>query len=298
MSVRNYKDLNVRVRWLQTPAERAELWTDYEFDDYTRERFFGLGDATTEAMRTSYGFRNNTVALRGIVRVAPRLEISGRVALMRPRLNSGNDPERPSTGDIFADVQAPGLAEQPNFLQTEVAAAIDGRDAPGNPTAGGFYRASFGRWDAHGLNAYDFRRADVTAIHYVPLTPDKRHVLSCRFGIAAATPDGGARVPFYFMPTLGGEDTIRSYMDYRFAAEKILWYGAEYHLNPRPYVSLAVFADAGKAARTWNGLGSADTKTGYGFGVIAHTSKQTLGRVDVAFGGGEGWQLWLSVGGY
>ena len=296
MSVRNYKAFDVRVRWLQAPAQRAELWTDYGFDDFTEERFFGLGETTVQDARTTYGFRNNTVALRGVLRPVRRLEISGRVALMRPRLNSGSDTEYRRTNEVLSDPQAPGLALQPNFVQTQVAFDFDARDAPGYPTRGGFYRVAFARWDDRDLNAFDFRRVDVLGTHYVPLTANKQHMLSGRFGFTSATADTGARVPFYFLPSVGGSDTIRSFADYRFSAENVLWYGAEYQWTPRPYVSLDTFVDLAKVARTWGGLGSADTKKGYGFGVIGHTSKQTLARIDFGFGGGEGWNVWISFG--
>jgi outer membrane protein assembly factor BamA len=298
ISIRNYKAVDARVRWLQTPRHRAELWTDYAFDDFRQERFFGLGAETLERDRTTYGFRNNTIAVRGILRPISRLEISAHVGLMRPRLDAGSNNDYRHTSETFTDLQAPGLAIQPpSFFQSEVAADVDWRDAPGNPARGGLYRVSFGRWSDRDQGRFDFRRFDGEATQYVPLTVNKQHVLSGRVGFAAATADAGARVPFYFLPYIGGSDTVRSYMEYRFAGEDALWYSAEYHWNPVPYVSLATFVDAARIARTWSGLGSAETKTGYGFGVIAHTSKQMLARIDLGFGG-EGWHLWLNFGAF
>jgi outer membrane protein assembly factor BamA len=117
-------------------------------------------------------------------------------------------------------------------------------------------------------------------------------------GVGAAIAAAGEQVPFYLMPYVGGSDTIRSYVEYRFRAENVAWYGAEYRWIARPYVSLAAFVDAGKASRAWSGLSSAETRSGYGIGIIGHTAKQTLGRFDITLGGTDGWQFWLDFGSF
>ncbi len=61
------------------------------------------------------------------------------------------------------------------------------------------------------------------------------------------------------------------------------------------YFSLAAFVDAGKVSADWQNINAAEMKVGYGFGVRAHTSKMTLARIDVATGGGEGWQMFLKL---
>ncbi len=298
ISVRNYQTFDARVRWFESVKHRAELWTDYSYDDFTQERFFGIGLQTPQAARTSYGFHNQTVALRAVLRPTSRIQLNAELGYLNPSVYRGNDSEYRPTAEVFTETQAPGITLQPAFLRTTLAADLDLRDAPGNPSRGGVYHVAFGRYNARTLDQYDFTRVDATVTQYIPLTANKRHVIAGRLGLAAATADPGATVPFYFLPYIGGSDTVRSFDEYRFAAENVLWYGAEYTWNPIPYVSTAAFVDAGKAARTWGGLGQVGTKTGYGFGVIGHTSKQTLGRLDVAFGGGEGWRVWFDIGAF
>src|SRR6185369_13618036 len=95
ISIRNYQAFDARVRWLQTSNRRAELWTDYGYDSFPQERYFGLGIDSAEGSRTLYGFRDNTVALRGLLRPASRVEIDAQVGYMNPWLTRGNSDEYP-----------------------------------------------------------------------------------------------------------------------------------------------------------------------------------------------------------
>jgi outer membrane protein assembly factor BamA len=295
-SIRYYKTVDASIRWLRTPEGGAELWTDYEYNGFPKERYFGIGDDTVLERRTSYGYQSNDFALRGILRPSSHVELEATLGYLRPHVGTGSRTEYFPISTLFTDATAPGLASQPPFVHAGVSADLDLRDAPGNPASGGFYRVAFARWDDRTGGAYDFRRIDASGSHYFPLTVTKRHVLVAHGGLGIADADADARVPFYQLPYIGGSDTVRSYMEYRFTAENVLWYGAEYQWNPMPFVSFAGFADAGRAARTWSGLGGADTKTGYGIGVIGHTSKQTLGRIDLAFGGDERFEFWFDIG--
>jgi len=60
-------------------------------------------------------------------------------------------------------------------------------------------------------------------------------------------------------------------------------------------LSVAVFADAGQVQDDWKDLSLNGMKAGYGAGVGFHAARQTIVRVDVATGGGEGWQVFIKV---
>jgi hypothetical protein len=61
-------------------------------------------------------------------------------------------------------------------------------------------------------------------------------------------------VPFYFLPYVGGVDTVRSFHEFRFRDENALWMTAEYDLTLIKWVSVATFVDAGKAAPDWQDI--------------------------------------------
>jgi hypothetical protein len=58
---------------------------------------------------------------------------------------------------------------------------------------------------------------------------------------------------------------------------------------------VSVFADAGETRADWQDVDLKHMRTGYGFGVGLHSSEQTILRLDLGTGGGEGWQFFIKV---
>ena len=296
ISFKGYKAADVEVRWLQAFDDRVELWTNYRFEDFSQEDFFGTGFDSSLDARTSYDFDSSEISAIGLVTPASWLETGVRVGYMSPEIGPGTDENYPSIEELFTDGAAPGLATQPNFLHTTFFAGIDSRDQGGRPRSGGLYEASFGIWDDRTLQQYDFRRFDASATHWLPLVPSKAHVLMGRLGVGYANNETGERVPFYFLPYVGGVDTIRSFREFRFKDENAIWMTAEYTWAPFEYVSLAAFVDAGKVNADWNDINLSGMKSGYGFGFRVHTDEMTFARFDFATGGGDGWQAFIKLG--
>jgi hypothetical protein len=296
ISTKSYKSADVQVRWLNAFDERVELWTNYRFEDFPQEDFFGTGPASTLDVRTSYDFDSSEVTVLGLVKPLRWLHVGTELGYMSPEIGPGTDRNYPSTETMFTDLEAPGLVAQPNFLHTTFFADIDYRDQRGRPRSGGFYHAAFGIWDDRTLQQFDFRRFDVNVSQWLPLDAAKAHVIMGRFGASYVNNETGERVPFYFLPYVGGVDTVRSFREFRFKDENALWMTAEYAWTPMKYFSLAAFVDAGKVSADWQDINGADMKAGYGFGIRAHTNKQTFARLDFGTGGDEGWQMFLKLG--
>jgi outer membrane protein assembly factor BamA len=296
LSIRTYKAVDVNARWFQSADERFELWTDYRFEDFPQEDFFGTGPDSLLDNRTSYAFRSNDIRVRGVVKPMPWLRFGADLGYMSVNTRRGRDDRFPSIEERFTDVEAPGLASQPDYVHSTLFAQVDYRDFPGNPGNGGLYRVAFGIWDDTDRGEFDFRRLDINLAQFVPLEPGRRHVVSGRVGLSYVNNDLSARVPFYVLPYIGGVDTVRSFREFRFQDENALWLGAEYVFRPIKYVGLAAFVDAGKIAHDWQDINLADMKKGYGFGVRVGTQKYQFGLIDVGFGGGEGTRVFFKVG--
>ena len=249
-----------------------------------------------DPVRPSYDFDSSSFTVRGLAKPLRWLHLGSELAYVSPDIGPGTDQNYPTLEEIFGDIDAPGLGEQPDFLQTTFFADIDYRDEPGRARSGGFYHAGFGIWDDRTLQRYDFRRLDLNVSQWVPLDADKAHVIHGRIGTSYVNNEVGERVPFYFLPYVGGVDTIRSFDEFRFKDENALWMTAEYNWTPMKYFSLAAFVDAGKVRADYQDINLKNLKTGYGFGIRAHTNKMTFGRLDFATGGGEGWQMFLKLG--
>ena len=296
LSTRGYRSAEAEVRWLQAFGERLELWTDLRYEDHPQEDFFGTGYASSRATRTSYDFEKLEITVRGVARPTSWLRTGASVGYMSPRIGPGSDDNYPSTEELFTDADAPGLAAQPDFVHTTFFGEIDYLDQRGRPRRGGLHRISFGVWDDRTLQQFDHRRFDALSAHYLPLTADKRHVVSGRLGLSYVNNETGERVPFYFLAYVGGVDTIRGYREFRFKDENALWLGAEYTWSVLDYLSVATFFDAGEVRADWNDIGLHGLRTASGFGVRFHTDRQTFARVDVGTGGNEGWQVFFKIG--
>jgi outer membrane protein assembly factor BamA len=296
ISTKTYKAVDVKVRWLQAFDERVEFWTNYRYEDFPQQDFFGRGESSLKDHRVSYDFDSNEISALGLFKPASWLEVGSEIAYMRPDIGEGSDPNYPSIEQLFADVEAAGLIEQPSFLHTTIFADIDYRDERGRPRSGGFYHVAMGFWNDRTLERYDFKRFDATLSQFVPLDAGKKHVVMGRVGLSYANSQTGSRVPFYFLPYVGGVDTIRAFHEFRFQDENALWMNAEYNWVLMKWVSVATFIDAGKVAPDWQDMRLSALKHGYGFGVRVHSNHETFARVDVGGGGGEGWRVFLKLG--
>ena len=296
ISTKTYKAIDVRARWLQALDERVELWTNYRYEDFPQEDFFGLGLDSRLDTRTSYDFESTDISLHGLVKPTRWSRVGATIGYMRPSVEAGSDRNYPSIEQLFTDLEAPGLAEQPDFFHTTFFGEIDFRDQPGNPRQGGFYRFSVGIIDDRTLQQFDHRRLDGEIVQYVPLVPARNHVISGRVGFSYVNNEESERVPFYFLAYVGGVDTVRSFREFRFKDENALWMNIEYRWTPIKWVSLATFFDAGEVRADWEDIGFSGMKTGYGFGFRVHSTKQTFARIDFGTGGGEGWQMFFKLG--
>jgi hypothetical protein len=294
VSTRGYFAAEAKLRVFHIP-HRLEIWTEARIDDFPEEDFYGIGMTSPSATRTSYDLNNTDVRTRLIIRPLRWARVTALVGFARPDVGRGEDGHYPSIEALFNDAESPGLLQQPDFLHTTVTGEIDYRDTGGNASRGGYYRASFSTWNDVTLNAYDFHRTEMLAVQYVPLTPGGAHVLSGRVGAVSAEANDGNRIPFYFLSYVGGMDTIRSLPEFRYKDRNALWFSGEYKWRVRSFLSVSTFADVGQVSPDWQSVRASDMKAGYGVGVAFYASSQTLLRIDVGTGAGQGWQLFVRL---
>ena len=88
-------------------------------------------------------------------------------------------------------------------------------------------------------------------------------------------------------PALGGNDTLRGYIDYRFHDRNLLLASGEARFHVHRFVDVAGFFDAGNVSGK---VGDLDlNKTSWGGGVRLHAATATLGRFDIGHST-EGWR--------
>jgi len=111
-------------------------------------------------------------------------------------------------------------------------------------------------------------------------------VLAAHGWLVASTLRDDQTVPFYLLPGLGGNNTLRSYNDYRFHDRNLLLASVEARVALFTHVDAAGFVDAGNVAHRFGELNL--DRTSIGVGLRMHRSGTTFARFDVAHGN-EGW---------
>lgn len=117
--------------------------------------------------------------------------------------------------------------------------------------------------------------------------------LDLRSHLITTSADSNNVIPFYMLPTLGGQDidsrvSLRGFENYRFRAPDTMFVQAEYSLPIRDPLALLLFYDAGNVGNTLGDLSFANLRQDAGFGVNVRVLRMTLLQGYLAGGRGGG----------
>ena len=294
-SIKRYFSWEVRGGLPRLAGGKAFAEGYYRRRDYPNEDFFGLGPDSLRSDQTAYAIRGNTFGAIGGITPDPRLRVGGGVEFLQPRVGRGTDDIVPSIEELFDETFVPGIDRQPDFLRTIAFVEFDYR-MPRYPRGGGYYRVEFNNFDDRNLSAYSFRRTDVELRQFFGFLSGRR-VIALRGFVSTSDAGSGQAMPFYFMPSLGGHDTLRGFRDYRFRGPHALLLQGEYRFEIWSGLDGALFYDAGKVAERRGDLDFNDLESDYGFGFRFNTNEGIILRVDAGFGSPDGKHLFIVFGG-
>ena len=295
ISTKAYKEVVAQVSYPALWQDRVEIGSNFRWRDFPQEDFFGIGADSRIDTRTNYAIETTDINGRIALRPLRWVRVGAEVGLLDPTIGTGTDPLVPSTDLVFSDVQAPGLLDQPTFLYKNLFVEIDYRDQPGNARSGGLWRVIYGAWNDRNLNEFDFGRFDAEAAHFIPIF-DKKRVFVLRAVVSYVNNDPGNRVPFYFLPYIGGSESVRSFREFRFRDENAFFFNIEYRWEAFSGLDMALFYDKGKVAEDWEDIDFTGLRTAYGVGFRFNTYKSVFLRLDIASGGGEGTRMFFKFG--
>ena len=293
-SIRGYKQFVAQASYPTLWNDRLEIGGMFRWNDFPQEDFFGIGNDSLSTQRSNYSLESTDVGGLVALKLRPWLRFGTEMGYFSPTLSPGTDPRFPSTELVFTDTEAPGLLEQPAYLYKTLFVEIDYRDQPGNPRSGGLWRAKYGAWNDRDLERYDFGRFDAEAAHFFPIF-DKKRVIALRMGVSYVNNEPGDRVPFYFMPYIGGSDTVRGFKEFRFRDENVMFMNAEYRWEAFSGLDMALFVDVGEVSDKWETIDLRRAKKSYGLGFRFNNYKSVFMRFDVSVGG-EGTQIFFKFG--
>jgi hypothetical protein len=291
VSWRGYKIARASIEFPDVAVDRVSVGSEVLWQDATQLQYFGAGADSRQEDRSDYRLNTSDFVAFAKYRPQPWVSIDARLGyLPRPTISSSTgtfDRNFPDAATTFAHEPGFDLERQPSFVHGELSATADTRDAKGHPTRGGVYRAAATMYADRDAGRFSFRRYELEAAHFVPLSPD-RWTLALHGWTVVSDSGADSQIPAYLLPSLGGSTTLRSYTDYRFHDRHLLLLSGESRWALFSHVDAALFLDAGSVASRVGDL-TLD-HVSYGAGLRAHIRSNTFARLDVARGS-EGWRV-------
>lgn len=292
--------------------------------------YYGLGPSSIRATHATFGFRETITGVSAtlplghvLAKGRPSLDfdLNGRFPSVRP-----GPSNEPSAELIYTEANTPGLTRQTGFLQPSEGLRLEPSFFKGHLRLN--YYGSFQQFIAPADSAYSFRRWNADFTHTIPLynllpirnspqngpddctgpgatipgvpcpaasaTQRLEGSVTLHALLSESIANSGSRVPFYFMPTIGGSDIngtrmIASYPDYRFRGpDLILFQGSiEHSLGSLP-AGLLFSADGGKIALRRDDISLDHFRHTFAAGFTIHAGGLPLISFVYAWGGSEG----------
>jgi hypothetical protein len=294
-SLKKYWALEARGSYPLTPDERVTLEGHARRFDSPHEEFFGVGPDANRGDQVAFDLHGSVVGGDLNVALTRHVSFGGGVRDTRYTADRTESDTLPSIDEIFDQVGAPGLSIPQRFTVAAANFTYDYRQ-PLNARRGGYYRLDFRDYSDRVRDLANFTRVDVDLRQYVSFLSERR-VLAGRALVSTTDVDGSGYIPYYLLPSLGGNLTLRGFRADRFRGPHSLLLQGEYRFEVWSGFDGALFADAGKVAMRREDLNFSDLESDYGIGFRFNTDQGIIARVDVAFGSRDGAHLHVVFGG-
>jgi hypothetical protein len=303
---RGFVDMSAAVSWrlynmMQGRVEISDLFNNrlsvggqVMWQDQTQINYFGIGPNSLETNQSQYQLQSIDTVTYATLRPLSSLAFTGEFGFLRrpDALSPGGTfkPSVPTTVEEFPN--EPGVSDpfQPNYLHGELSLTRDTRNHRSWPTSGGLYRAQMTSFvdKSTSIGRFTFQQYEAEGLQIIPVMEDYDWRLALHGWIVWSDVPRGNQVPFYLLPSLGGNNSLRSFADYRFHDQNLAVANVESRWGVWTNLDLAVFLDAGNVGPRVQDLNL--DKTSIGAGLRLHTERATFARFDVAYGA-DGWNF-------
>jgi len=286
-----YKMAQVRFEARDLAHDHFTVGAQVMFQDNTQVNYFGIGPDSLESDQSQYQLKSTDSVGYAAYKPHDWLTISGEIGWLAglTLLPTGGTfkPNLPEAQQVFPTDPGMQFEDQPDFLHGEATIMADTRNYPGHPTRGGLYRGTWTTYHDRGAGNFSFGQYEAEGLQFIPLTSENWILALHGWTLFSHIPQGN-EIPFYFLPTLGGQSTLRGYSSFRWHDNDLAMVSVESRWALFTHVDGAVFFDAGNVAARWRDLNL--DQTDWGVGLRLHTERNTWGRLDVAHGS-EGWNV-------
>jgi hypothetical protein len=285
--------------------------------------YFGLGNRTPLSGRSYFGETQTIVGANAIVPISAKfgLSVYGEANGRFVQIRGNHGKSSPSIEQLYTPATAPGLNDQPGFVQFGEGLRFKHAFAPIRTQLD--YSGVLQEFVAPG-SAFSFRRFTLDFDHEFAIyrrqqqrtvnvnqgpddcrdrlnqpcpkatfTRNLEGTISGRFLMTESITPAGNLLPFYFQPTLGGSDInghtmLASYQDYRFRGPNLMFaQGAFEHViwGPFGFIFTAV---GGKIATARSDLGFYHFSHSFSTGFTIRAGALPVFSFQYAWGGNEG----------
>lgn len=268
---------------------------DSRYRNFPQEDYFGTGPHSSKEDEANYRLEDFSANAKLTLNVLSYLDAGLRVGYLKSRTASGTSKESPSVDEVFTGKDIPpGFSENIKHRVIGIMVNLDLRDSPGNPRSGVglFFDHSFFK-DA-GSDRYDFRWSSFEFQGYLPFF-HKHRIFALRVRMTDTNGNDGGEIPFYYMPFIGGHQSIRGFKEFRFRDGKALLLNLEYRFEAFMGLEMALFGDLGQVGRSWDGFRLSSFESSYGAGFRFNTAQSVFLRLDVGHGR-EGTRFFFKFG--
>jgi outer membrane protein assembly factor BamA len=280
-STRSYQQLSARLDFRNLGGSIFNLGLRGKYFEWPQEDFFGIGIDAQEKDRANYLLRQLEAGADLWLEPIRRLRVGGGTYYLSPSVGSGRDTRYPTLEALFDPATVPGFERQPDFLRIDAFIDYDLRDNPDYPRRGTFLGSKFSNYRDRHFDLYHFRRWEFDLQRYFSLGNEYRTLV---FHANMVMTDVGAndRLPFYYMPDLGGGERLRGFRERRFRDKNAMLVQIEYRWYASWFLDMALFADSGKVASRRAEIDFSDWQYSGGMGFRIHTRDSFVYRLDVA----------------
>ena len=282
--------------------ERGRIFARGGYSKTLTRRFFGFGSRTNASAESSY---TEELSRAGFGIRVP-LPDPGSDWLLRTDINlehhglsSGRVSDVPSTNQSFPVAFNDGDGIDQAWLTSRF--AWDTRDSLAQPyrgeriglVAAGSYQTA-GRWG--GIVGFDAQKVfQLPPLLHRGADGREENPPTDVFAIGGIVLDTVGDLPFYNLPTLGGSNTLRGYIQNRFTDRAAAHFSVEYRINlvPRGYaftdtirierIGLGIFYEGGTVASDFDRLDNARYLDSYGVGLRLAFAREAVFRIDLGY---------------
>jgi hypothetical protein len=273
-------DFDLDFQGLRT--ERTSLRWYTKFESSPRIDYYGPGNSSPKENRTSYAYDDLTSDVDAAYLAFRHVRLGFTGGYLHARAGPGSD-DLPRIDEAFTPDQIPGFEQNTHYTRIGAFVDFDFRDSTTGPRRGGLYGVRYREyWDID-RKTFAFRQGEFEFQQYLPYFNGGR-VVALRSVLVLSYPKEGNSLPLYLQPTLGGNNDLRGFGDYRFRDNHSLYLGAEHRWHVSANLEMAAFVDAGKVVplkRDAVEPTSLNYSGGVGLRVRARSAVVT--RIDFAF---------------